>query len=65
MTSHRRIARLRFTVLFAALVLVGGAARAAGPATANQPQPALVVAVVTPTRADVADRLPANGNITA
>ena len=65
MTFHRRADRPRLIVLLATLVLIGSGARAAGPSATTQPQPALVVAVVTPTRADVADRLPANGNITA
>ena len=57
MTPYRRAGLMRVSVLLAAIVLSAGAARAAGPA-ANaqpQPQPALVVTVVTPTRADVAD----------
>ena len=65
MTSHRRARLLRLAVPLAAAIQIAGAARAAEPAATTQPKPALVVTVVTPARADVADRLPANGNITA
>ncbi|HPU51767.1 MAG TPA: efflux RND transporter periplasmic adaptor subunit [Burkholderiaceae bacterium] len=52
--------------IFLVAALSGGSVGASAPAAAaTQPQPALVVDVVSPTRADVTDRLPANGSITA